>query len=203
MFQPIDFKKLIAKNRVLVLIGAIIAFVLGVMCLVSPAVTGGALVWVIIGLIGLFALLSIIKFIFPGKGNKRNGASLALSILLVLCVVGIILVGVFAKDVKFEGETISGFTATTLRLLGFFSIFFGVFSVVGNIFLLCGIGQVEKEERGWAIAKAILGLIVGTLMIIFPFVMFLVSVIIGGVYLVVYSIFLIVLDIKFWNSEKE
>lgn len=199
MFQQIDFLEIIKKNRVPVLIASILALIVGVLCIISPYYAGGVLIWVMIALVGIAALVAIFKFIVPGKGNTRNGVSLAMGILLALCVVAIILIGVNAKSITVKGETFSGMEATTIRLLIIASIFFGVFAVVNNIFLLCTINNVPSEQRGWLIAKSILGIIVGTLMVIFPFVMYIVSVIIGGIYLIVSSITLIVLDIKFWK----
>lgn len=201
MFQPIDIKEFINKNKVLALIIAIIGFVLGILCLISPWYTGAALIWVMLGLVGVFAIISIIKFIFPGKGNKRNGASLAVAVILGLCVAAIIIIGVNAKDVQFKGEIITGFEATTIRLLCFGSIFFGVFAAVNNICLLCNVGNFPKEQKGWIIAKSILGIIVGLLTAIFPFIMFVVSMIIGGVYLIISCIALFALDIKYWNAK--
>lgn len=201
--KSISYEQSVTKHKVLALIGAILAIAIGVCCVIAPFAAGAILIWVIIGLIGVFGIFSIIKFIVPGKGNSRNGWMLAAGIILLLCSVAIILAGIFAKDVVFEGNTYTGLEATTVRLLAFGSIFFGVLAIFSNIFLLCSVGSVPHEEKGWVIAKGVIGIIVGVAMTIFPFFMFFVSVIIGGVYLIVMGITLIVLDCKMWNAGKK
>lgn len=202
MFQKIDFKQIVAKNKVVVLISSIVTLLLGVLCIITPYAAGAVLIWVFIGLVGLYALFTICRFIFPGKGNKRSPLNLIIGLLLAACVTGIILVGIFAKEVNFDGGTLSGFEATTLRLLGITSIVFGAIAVVENIFLLCSVGRAEKGSRALLVVKSILGLAVGTLLVIFPFVMLMVSMILGGIYLIVVSIFLIAMVISFWGVDS-
>lgn len=203
MIQKFDFTEIVRKNKVLVLICSIFAIVLGVLCIITPFAAGAVLIWVLIAMIGLFALASIFKFIFPGKGNKRSGVSLAIGIVLALCVALIIVIGCTAEGVEFEGGSLSGLGATTVRLMVVCSIVCGSIAVVENIFLLCNVGRVAKDEKGWLIFKAIIGIAVGVLMLIFPFVMLAVSIVIGGIYAIVMGIALLVLDIKFWKNKAE
>jgi len=202
MLKQFDFMKMIKDNKAAVIVGAIFSLIIGILCLISPFAFGAVLVWVMIALAGIVGICAIIKFIVPGKGKERNPSALALGIVAVLCVTGLILIGLLGKSQVIKGETYSSMEMTTIRLLGFFSVFFGVLSTVNNIFLLCTINNVEPEMKGFMIARAIVGIIVGVLMVVFPFVMFTVSVIIGGVYLIVASIFLFVTLAQVSKKEK-
>lgn len=206
MFGKVDFSSVIRRNRIPVLIGSILAIVIGVLCIVMPWTSAGFLVWIAILLIGVLGLLGIIKFIFPGKGNLRSPLALVTGILVCLCVVAIFLAAYFANDVIIDKDvTLSGFEGATLRILFFAEILFGVFSIVENIFSLCSAGVFPSEERGWVIGKSILGIVVGTLMLIFPSVAFTVGIIIGGAYLLIMGIVLLVVTIKLWKygGKKE
>jgi len=196
MFKKIDLNEIARQNKVGLIIGAILALVIGVLCVISPFYFGAVLVWVAIALVGVLAIGAIFRYIKPKAGSERNGANLALAIIILLCVVGLILLGLLGKSVTFKGETFSSMEATTIRLLGFGSIFFGVLSVVNNILLLCNINNFDENMRGLFIARSIFGIIVGVLMCIFPFVMFTISVLIGGIYLIIISIAAIVLVAK-------
>jgi len=203
-FTKIDFVELIKKYKVAILITAIIGVALGVLLILSPFVAGGILIWVAIALFGLGGIGLIIRFIVPGKGNSRDGVSLACGILIVLLVAGLVTAACLTQDVATpEGKTIPGATALTVRMVVVFSIFFGVFAVIENIFLLCTIGKVPSGQKGLVIFKSILGIIIGIFMIIFPIVMFAVGIIIAGVYILVMCITAIVLDIKFWKGDKK
>jgi len=200
MFKQFNVIEMIKKNKVAVLIAAIVAFIIGVLCAISPFYSGVVLVWLMIVLVGIVGLIAIIKFIVPGKGNSRNGASLAMGIVVVLCVVGLLLIAYLGNDEIISGQTYTSMEMTTIRLLGFGSVFFGILAVFNNVFLLCSVGNVASSLRGFVIARSILGIIVGILMVIFPFVMFTVSVLIGGVYLVVSSIATMVMVGKIWKE---
>lgn len=196
MFKKIDLNEIARQNKVGLIIGAILALVIGILCVISPFYFGAVLVWVAIALVGVLAIGAIFRYIKPKAGSERNGANLALAIIILLCVVALILLGLLGKSVTFKGETFSSMEATTIRLLGFGSIFFGVLSVVNNILLLCNINNFDENMRGLFIARSIFGIIVGVLMCIFPFVMFTISVLIGGIYLIIISIAAIVLVAK-------
>jgi len=203
MFKKIDMYELVKKHRVSLLIASIIGLIIGVLSVIVPFAFGAVLIWVIIALVGICGIAAVVKFIAPGKGNTREPANLALGVLVILAVTALILIGVLGKSQVIQGKTYSSMEIMTVRILGFGSIFFGVFSIVNNIFLLCNLGNIVKEQRGLAIFKGILGIIVGILMCIFPFVMFAISIIIGGVYTIFSSLCLMIFDIKFWKSGKD
>lgn len=203
MLEKINLLDLIKKHRVSVLVLSIIGILLGILCVISPFAFGAILVWVIIGLIGVLGIASVVKFIVPGKGNKREGASLALGIIFILVVTALILIGVLGKEVIFEGTTYTAMEALTVRMLGFFSIFFGIFSLISNLFLLCSINRVEDSGKGFVVAKAILGIVIGVLMVVFPFFMFGLNILIAGIYFIFMSIVSLITVIKYWKTGKK
>jgi len=202
MFKQFDVTKMIKENKAAVIVSIVFSFIIGIMCLIAPFAFGGVLAWIIIILAGIAGVLSIVKFIVPGKGNERKGSSLVLGIIAVICVVGLILIACLGKSQVIKGETYSSMEITTIRILGFSSVFFGVMAIINNIFLLCTVGNIQSDAKGIVIAKAIFGLIIGILMVIFPFVMFTISVIIGGVYLIIAAIYLIVVLAKLSKDTK-
>lgn len=201
--KPFNYAEIIKKSKALVIIGAIIAFIIGALCIITPYYAGGILIWILIGLIGILGLGLIFRFIFPGKNNSRSGWALAGGIILVLGVTAIILTGIFAENIEFKGQVITGMEQMTIRLLCFGSIFFGLISIFDNIFLLFNVGNFAPGEKGFVIAKGILGIVIGVAILTFPFVMYIVSVIISGAYLIIMSITLIVLTAKISKAQKE
>ena len=194
---------MVRKNKVAFLLLSIIFVALGVIMMVAPFFTGAVyLPWVIIGLLGASGLGALFVYIFPGKGNKRNGFVLGYGLIITLCVVAVILCGVFANAVIYEGQEYPGWVAVSVRIIVFLSIFFGILNLLNEIFTLCTINNVPRENRGWTIAWAILGIAFSVLMIVFPFVMWIVGVVIAGVYFTLTGFFVLGLVIKNWSNKE-
>lgn len=187
-------------HRVASLIGLILLVAIGVFMIIVPIAVAGIIIWVIVALCGLAALAMICQFIYPGKGKTRNAASFIIGIFLAILVVGIILLAVYAKDVQYNGETIKGANAFTLRAVFFFSIFFGILTTIYSIFGLASACASKVPGKGWIIAGMALSIVIGVLAIVFPFIMTSVSFIISGVYFVIAGIIMIVILIKHWKD---
>lgn len=200
-FKLSNLPGLVKRYKVTAIILAVCLIILGAIMAVAPFFTGAIfLPWIVICLFGISGLVAIFRFIFPGKGNDRSGGLLAYGILISILVVGIILCGVFAPAFIVESQSYPGWVAVSIRIIIFLSIFYGIFSIVKYIFALCSIGQVPKKLRAITIVVTILGIALSVLMVIFPFFMYVVSVVVCGATIFVEGIAILVLDIKNWNK---
>lgn len=199
--RKFDVHKIIAKYSLYMLIASILVLALGILFCVTPLATTSVVIWIVFGLLALVGLGGILKFIFPGKGNSRDGFGLAMGILLVALFVVLIACactctasGTFPS---FWGDVeVKGFWYFSAGLVAFFSIFIGVIAIFTAILSLCSIGSVEKEQRVWTIIFDVLEIVLGILMIIFPFACQWVLGLIAGIYFIIVAVFGIVLSIK-------
>lgn len=192
----------IEKRPVWALVFSAILIALGVMLFIAPLASVGVLIWAMFALMAIACIIGIVRFIVPPKGERRDGAMLALAIIMLLLLVGILISAILHKPVKVDGQEIAGFTFVTTKLVQFFSVFFGFVSIITSIVTLFGIGQVN-EGKGWVIAGAVVSIILGVLMIIFPFILTVVGAIICAVYFIAIALGTIIYAIKVLANSKK
>lgn len=206
--EKFNVNKMITKHSVLMLILCILALAVGVLFIIAPLRSAAVVIWIAFGILALIGLVGIFKFIFPGKGNKRDAFPFVFGILLVALFVVLLICALTCTasgtwDTIYGPVQYEGFAYFTAGMIGFFSIFFGCIALFNGIFDLCSVGNVEKGKRGWAVAYNIIQLILGILMIVFPFIYSWVAGILAGVYLLVISIFGMVLCGKAISFAKK
>lgn len=187
-----DFIGLVKKYSVISIILAVLGLGIGGLFIAAPLASTAVIIWVALGLLALGGLVAILKFIFPGKGNERSAAGFVLGLLVVALFVVLLLCALTTAP----QEDVGGFAVFTGYLIRFFSIFFGISVLIYAIWSLCSIGSVPSGTKGWVIATDIINIVLGCLMIAFPFIYSMVAGIITGVYIVIISIVAIVYAIK-------
>lgn len=201
-FKKIDINELVRRFKVGMIVTAVIAVILGVLMIVAPFVMSGVIVWIIIGVTGLYSIAVIANFFFPKEGFKRNGWELALGLIVLACVVVLILCACFATGVNVEGIQLSGFGAVTARMLFFLAILFGVLGIIEGIATICVSAVNKQPQYGWYIVGGVLSIVIGVLALIFPSIYLMVGMIIAGVYLIVLAIAIIVAVVKLGKAQK-
>ena len=193
-FKKIDVLASVKKHAVVAIIASIIVLALGILTCIAPGVMSATIVWITFGLCALAAMVGISHFIYPGKGNKRNPYIFVFSLLVVILFIVLLICGLnYPADPE---SGLGGFAVFSLKVICFISIFYGVVAMVNSILGLCSVGNLEEGKKGWAIAGLIISLVLAVLMIIFPFIMWMVGVYIAAIYLIIMSIFYIVVASK-------
>ena len=203
-FKKIDVIAAVKKHAILSIIASVFVLALGILMCIIPGYTSATIVWISFGLFALAGCVGIAHFIYPGKGNKRDPYTFVFSLLVVVLFIVLLIVGLNYPANPQEG--LGGFANFSLRVIIFISIFYGVFAIINAVLGLCSVSNLEKGQKGVAIASCVISIILGLLMIIFPFIMWIVGVYIAAIYLIIVSIFYIVVAgkaIKEANDAKK
>ena len=201
--KKFNLNAVITKYSVLMLIISILMLAVGILFIAAPLGTPGILIWIAFGILALIGLGGVLGFIFPPKGKNRDAFGLIFGLLLIVLFVILLACALTCAPGEYEGTQLTGFEVFTAGLIKFFSIFFGVIAIINAIFSLFTLGGMEKKEIAWTIVFDVLSATLGVLMIVFPFGYAVVASIIAGVYLIIVSIFGVVLCSKAIHKARK
>lgn len=207
--KKFNLNAVITKYSILMLIISILMLAVGILFCVTPLGTTSVIIWIAFGILALIGLGGVLGFIFPPKGKNRDVFGLIFGLLLIALFV-ILLACALTSTAEGDftlitGEVVhlKGFGCFTAGLVAFFSIFFGVIAIINAILSLFGMGGMDKKEIAWTIVFDVLSVTLGVLMIVFPFAYSWVAGIIAGVYLIIVSIFGVVLCSKAIHKARK
>ena len=201
--KKFNLNAVITKYSILMLIISILMLAVGILFIAAPLGTPGILIWIAFGILALIGLGGVLGFIFPPKGKNRDAFGLIFGLLLIALFVILLACALTCAPGEYEGTQLTGFEVFTAGLIKFFSIFFGVIAIINAIFSLFTLGGMEKKEIAWTIVFDVLSATLGVLMIVFPFGYAVVASIIAGVYLIIVSIFGVVLCSKAIHKARK
>lgn len=193
--KKIDLMAIVKKHAIASIFISIVAITIGVLLCVAPGYTSAIIVWITLGFIALGGVSGVIKFIFPGKGNKRDPALLITSLLVIALFVVLLVCSFFYPGATIEGHELTGFEHFSLQIIRFLSIFFGILALIGGIFSFTSLA-IPETYKPLAIVKGIFDVTIGILMCIFPVILWAVGCYLSAAYIFITSIVMIVVACK-------
>ncbi|MCQ2796432.1 MAG: hypothetical protein MJ213_03915 [Bacilli bacterium] len=193
--KKFDLMAIVKKHAITSIFISIIAIAIGVLLCVAPGYTSAIVIWITLGLIALGGLSGVFKFIFPGKGNKRDVAALISSLLVIALFVVLLVCSFYYPGAIIEGHEFTGFEHFSLQIIRFLSIFFGILAFIGGIFSFTSLA-IPETNKPLAIVKGIFDVTIGILMCIFPVILWAVGCYLSAVYIFITSIYMIVVACK-------